>query len=250
MNSTHSSPFLSLQNVLFIAPGSQTAILKDISFQAKKSEIIMLIGSNGSGKSSLLKVINGLYLPSKGAINLLGDALIHMSVRARSHLIATMNQDANLVTFSELTVYENYLMAKEKKRLRANNKKEAADYLQSFNPNLALKLEQQVEKLSGGERQALGLALHLMHKPELILLDEHTSALDPKSAKKLMEITIQAIKESKACAIICTHNLQDALDYGTRLIMMQSGTITLDVREEEKRRLTKEDLLQVYTRDT
>lgn len=235
-------------NVLCLKDICLNHILDGISLEVAREDHIMLIGANGSGKSSLLKVITGEYVPTHGSISFLEKPLIKTSIRKRASLIASMSQDPNLTTFSELSVYENYLIVGGK-----SSRQEAAGYVEPFNPKLAEKLDAKVSTLSGGERQALGLALCLQQRPELVVLDEHTSALDPVSAHRLMKMTMHALLERKGCAIICTHNLEDALRYGNRLIAMKKGKIILDLKGEEKRRISKEALQEIYyarTNDT
>ena len=244
---------VSLQDIRFEI--GKAKILDNINVDVYAGDCIMLIGCNGSGKSSLLKIINGLYRPISGSIELLGNSVYELPLRKRAKFISTMNQDPDLSTFSQLTVYENYLMARAKKAPRmgffkARDKASyiaAAEYLTAFNPHLGDRLHMPAGMLSGGERQSLGLALCLMHSPELIILDEHTSALDPSSAKRVMEITSEAVSKMNSTAIICTHNLQDALCYGNRLIAMRKGRIILDLKQEEKTLISKEELLKIYS---
>ena len=241
---------LSLKKIAFEVQNSHHKILDDVDFEVHEEECVMLIGSNGSGKSSLLKIINGLYHPTAGSIEFLGNSLLDLPVRKRAQHIATLNQDVNLSTFSELTVYENYMMAMAKKetplKKQKNSREIASEYLVRFNPRLPERMDTVTGALSGGERQSLGLGLCMMHHPNLLLLDEHTSALDPSSARRLMEMTAAAVSENKLTAIICTHNLQDALHYGNRLIAMRKGSIILDLKQNKKKSITKEELLKIY----
>lgn len=241
---------LSLKDIHLEVGIPKSTVLKDINLVVSAGDCIMLIGSNGSGKSSLLKVINGLYKPSLGTIDLLGNNLLTLPLRKRSQFIATINQDPDLSTFSQLTVYENFLMARMKKKGPVSEKISChivTEYLTRFHPNLGKSLYMPAGQLSGGERQSLGLALCLMHIPDVLLFDEHTSALDPASAKKVMDMTAAAITKNRSTAIICTHNIQDALHYGNRLIVMQKGHIVLDLPQEQKEQISKEELLSVYT---
>jgi putative tryptophan/tyrosine transport system ATP-binding protein len=223
------NPLLSISDVGF------HSILKDIELEVYQGDCIMLIGGNGSGKSTLLKAIHGLITPTIGTID------------TKEVSIASMNQDPELSTFSDLTVYENYCMAFYKQKgARKPTKEQAIAYLQSFNPTFALRIDTICKKLSGGERQALGLALCLMHEPELVLLDEHTSALDPATSKKLMDLTAHTLSQSNATAIICTHQLCDALQFGNRLLFMKQGRIAANYNAQQKSLLTKEELLSLY----
>lgn len=225
-------------------------ILKEISLEIESGECAMLIGPNGSGKSSLLKTISGIHVPTSGSLHFLGKPLSQFTLSERAQFIGTMSQDPNLSSFSELTIYENFVIAQKKPRWFGSAKasrSNAAEYLGQFSEKLSSFLDTPSGMLSGGERQSLGLALCLMHHPQLMLLDEHTSALDPASSKKLMELTFSTLAARGASALICTHNLQDALEYGNRLIAMKGGRIILDLKKEQKERLTKKDLLDLYT---
>lgn len=228
---------LSLSNISFSI--DETKIIDGMNLHIKHGDVVMLIGSNGSGKSTLLKLISGALHPSAGEIHF-EDQLLPHSIRKRAQSIATINQDPNCTTFSELTVYENYLI--QKKGLYAH----AKEYLVNFHPQLPDRLHTPAGKLSGGERQALALALCLLRDPKLLLLDEHTSALDPESSCRLMAITAQAVTKHRVASLICTHNLSDALQYGNRLIALKKGKIILDAAHDEKKDLKKEDLLKLY----
>ncbi len=231
-------PLLSIKNLSY-SLSNGNILVRDMSIDLFPGDCMMLIGSNGSGKSTLLKLISGALTPTSGAIYLEAE-ILRTSIRKRAHSIATMNQDPNAATFSELSVYENYLI-----RTRGSLQM-AKDYLYPFNPKLPDRMNTPAGKLSGGERQALGLALCLLSHPKLLLLDEHTSALDPESEKRLMEITYDAIRSRNITAIICTHNVSDALHYGNRLIALQRGSLLADISAEEKKNISKEDLFTFY----
>ena len=246
-------PLLSLTNIFLKVPSKESPILNDVSLDVFKEEFIILLGSNGSGKSSLLKIINGLFSPTSGHLALLGKDLLQSSLSQRSKSIVTLTQDLNLSTFSDLTILENCLIALHRNKNTSSffsskeEQKKIKTHLHFYNPNLSEKLNTAVSTLSGGERQTIALAMNLWNTPSLLLLDEHTSALDPHMAKKLMHLTHETAKEKKVTTFVATHNLEDALNYGTRLIAMNQGKIVLDVSHEEKKQLTKEKLLALYS---
>ena len=181
-----------------------------------------------------------------------GKELKTCCISSRAQSIITLTQDLNLSTFSEMTVLENCLISMERKRrfsFALSTKKEReriAKYLGEFNENLVDKLNDPISSLSGGERQTVAFAMSLWSFPSLLLLDEHTSALDPYMAKKLMHLTHEKALQQGITTVMTTHQLDDALQYGNRLIIMRQGKIALDVRSSEKQKLTKNDLLSYY----
>ncbi|MBS0627890.1 MAG: ATP-binding cassette domain-containing protein [Verrucomicrobia bacterium] len=247
-------PLLSLTEISLKVPSKETPILDNLSLDIFRGEFIILLGSNGCGKSSLLKVVNGLSTPTSGSLYFKKENLLQKSLTQRSKSIVTLTQDLNLSTFSDLTVLENCLIALHRNKLTSfsfsskEKQKKIKAYLEIYNPNLAEKLAMPVSSLSGGERQTLALAMNLWISPSLLLLDEHTSALDPYMAKKLMHLTHEITERQQVTTVVATHNLDDALTYGTRLIVMKQGKIILDVPHEEKRKLTYEMLLSLYSK--
>lgn len=246
-------PLLSLTKVSLKVPSKETPIIHDLSLDVFPGEFIILLGSNGCGKSSLLKIINGLFVPTSGEISFQDKNLLELSLPQRSQSIVTLTQDLNLSTFSDLSVLENCLIALQRNKTTSisfsskEEQKKIKEQLHDYNPNLSEKLGVPVSTLSGGERQTLALAMNLWATPSLLLLDEHTSALDPHMAKKLMSLTHETARKQKITTLMATHNLEDALSYGTRLIVMSQGKIVLDVSNEEKRQLTRETLLSLYS---
>lgn len=213
---------IKLEQVSYRVPNMDRAILDNVSLSINQGDFIVILGSNGSGKSSLLKTLNKTVKPQSGHI-----------VREAKR-IATLGQSIDHSTYASLTVAENCRMVSKKKL------PEVAVTLQRFHPDLPHKLNTPTGRLSGGQRQGLALALCLLSEPDLLLLDEHTSALDPKIAKAIMEIT--ASIEGVTIAMT-THSLDDALTHGNRLIVMRSGQIVL---ESKKEAITKQDLLKYY----
>lgn len=241
---------LSLRNILLGIPTRERPILDNLSLDVSSDDFIILLGSNGSGKSSLLKLINGHLFPSQGDVLLHGQSIVKKPIYKRARSIATLSQDLSISTFGHLTVLDNCKIAMHRYNTfslsRSQEKGKIAAYLSSFHPHLQEKLHQRTACLSGGERQALALAMALCHTPSFLLLDEHTSALDPGMAEKILHLTHTKIIEKKIPTIMTTHRLEDALLYGNRIIALDQGRVVLDVSKEEKRALTYEKLRSLY----
>lgn len=223
------STILSLQHVSLQLPSVEKPILSDIHYQVKEGDFIVLLGSNGSGKSSLLKLLDNRYQSTSGVIH-----------KAPHCTMRTLTQNCHESLFTSLTVLENYYLFTLNKKA---DKHFFADYIKKFNVNLANKLDQTVEKLSGGEKQALALALSVLHPPKILLLDEHTSALDPKSAQQLMALTQQVVSQNHMTCILTTHDLDIALQYGNRILALRNGRMLQVIDDGEKAKLDQTTLL-------
>ena len=201
------------------------------------------MGSNGSGKSSLLKLIDRTYQPTNGDIQLDNKPLKNFPNKKLSQKIVTLTQDYHKSLFCSLTVWENCLLAQERHK---NNftKDYFVDYLNQYNPNLSKKFSILTNELSGGEKQALALALSVLQPPEILLLDEHTSSLDPQTAQVLMDITARVIKDKNMTCLMTTHDLDIALQYGNRILVLQHGQILHCYEAENKVKLTHQLLLE------
>lgn len=240
---------LSIENVSLKLSGIEKPILSHINYQIHQGDFIIILGSNGSGKSSLLKLLDRRYQSTSGNILLHNKPLAALSSKEFSHKIITLTQNTHDSLFSSLTVFENYLLVKQRHQSRFfsfRHKKDRdyfAGYLQDFNPNLPHKLDQIVDKLSGGEKQALALALSVLYPPEILLLDEHTSALDPKSAHNLMAITQRVVKKHQITCLLTTHDLDIAMQFGNRILALRQGEIFQKIDLDKKIHLTQQDLL-------
>lgn len=243
-------PMLELRNVGLSFNGLNKGILHDINYQVNGGDFVILLGSNGSGKSSLLKIIDRRYRASAGNVKLNGQDLGHYQQRDFCNQVITLTQSCADSLFPSLTVLENCMLAKqryENKLLRLHTTTAEysffANYLKPFNLNLTNKLNVMVCSLSGGEQQALALALSVLSKPKILLLDEHTSALDPQSAKRLMQITESVVRKHRITCILSTHDLHLALNYGDRILALGNGRILKCIESAEKSQLQPQDLL-------
>lgn len=231
---------LNFSHVSFAVPTIEKPILDNLSFAIQPQEFVIILGANGSGKSSLLKLIGGEYLPSKGIL------------KNEAKRLAYLSQDTSQTLFHDLTVLENCCLNEQKVKATPfrlttrGERQEYKSYLSSFHPHLSHKMDTRVQNLSGGERQSLALALALKQQPDLLLLDEHTSALDPKTAEGIMHRTNESIQQHGLSALMVTHNMQQALDYGSRLIGLKEGQIVLDKTGSYKTNLNKKQLMELY----
>lgn len=222
---------LNVDNISLNLPGVGHPILENVTYQINEGDFVILLGSNGSGKSSLLKVIDGRYKKSSGKITL------HHQAGKKG--VTTVTQSSADALFMPLTVYENFLLIADGKGTR----EQCQTYLQTFNPKLASKLDDLASRLSGGERQALVLALATYQPCDLLLLDEHTAALDPVTSERLMKLTANIITEKKLTCVMTTHDLDDALKFGNRILSLRHGRVHATIDEHEKNSMTVEKLL-------
>lgn len=229
--------------------------LQNINLQLKKGEFVTVIGGNGAGKSTLMNVISGYLIPDVGDIFIDENRVGHLPEYKRSKYIGRVFQDPMAGTAPSMTIEENLSMAfsRDKKRtlklgITKKRKEMFRDYLSTLNLGLENRLTAKVGLLSGGERQALSLLMATFTEPKILLLDEHTAALDPARAELITKITADVVEKFELSTLMVTHNMQQALDLGDRLIMMDAGQIILDVRGEEKKNLTIENLLQEFQR--
>lgn len=232
---------------------SETTLYQNLSLDVKEGEFVTIIGSNGSGKSTLLNLICGQVAPDKGSIEFLGRDLLKVKNYKRFEKISRVYQDPVAGTSPSLTVLENLSLALDKgklfnlnKAVRSDMKSYFVEQLRSLDLGLEEKLDVRVGQLSGGQRQALSLLMSLMNEPEMLLLDEHTAALDPKSSETIMELTQEMVSKRSMTTIMVTHNLQHALDYGSRLLMFHQGRIIADISGDEKKSLVREDLIKLF----
>lgn len=236
-------------------PGSvnELCLFKDFNLTVKDGEFVSVVGSNGSGKTSMLNIICGSIAVDSGKILIHGEDITKQKDYIRQRRIGRVYQDPAKGTCPSMTILENMSIAENKGKPynlgRGVNKAKLETYREMLRPlNLGLedKMGVQVGSLSGGQRQALALLMATMTPIDFLILDEHTAALDPKTAEIIMELTDQVVKEKKVTTIMVTHNLRYAVEYGNRLIMMHEGKIIYDVSGEEKKNLKVADLLAKF----
>ncbi len=230
--------------------------LANVSVEIKEGEVVSIIGGNGSGKSTFLNIISGIYSPDCGEVIIDGVDVTKLPEYERAKYLGRVFQDPLMGTAANMSILENLYVAKRKgmkKTLKWGfNKHDTETFKQklaTLNLGLEERIEQKIGLLSGGQRQAVTLIMATLNKPKLLLLDEHTAALDPKTAKIVLEMTEKMVKEEKITTIMITHNMKDAIKYGNRLLMFNNGKIIFDVQGEEKQKLTIENLLQKFEND-
>ena len=229
--------------------------LRGVSLTLKDGDFCTVIGGNGAGKSTLLNAVAGTWTVDGGSISIGGVDVTHLPDHKRAPYIGRVFQDPMLGTAPTMQILENLALAArrgQRRGLRWGVTKAEKEQYQEMLKNLDLGLEdrmrQPVGLLSGGQRQALTLLMATLKKPKLLLLDEHTAALDPKTAAKVLELSDRIVAESHLTTMMVTHNMKDAIQHGNRLIMMYDGKIVIDVSGEEKKKLTVPQLLELFSK--
>ncbi len=237
-------------------PGTINAktALNGLDLHLKDGDFVTVIGGNGAGKSTLLNAIAGVWKPDYGTIEIDGVDVTNMPEHKRAQYLGRVFQDPMKGTAPDMEIAENLSIAArrgtKRKLIRGCRKADRAEYkklLATLELGLEERLSAKVGLLSGGQRQAVTLLMATLRRPKLLLLDEHTAALDPKTAAKVLEITDRIVQENKLTTLMITHNMKDAIAHGNRLIMMHEGRIIVDVEGEEKKRLTVENLMNLFT---
>ncbi len=249
---------LELKNITKIFnPGSVTemCLFEDFNLTVEEGEFVSIVGSNGSGKTSLLNIICGSIPIDEGDCLIGGESIRKQKEFTRYKRIGRVYQDPSLGTCPNMTILENMSMADNKGKpfglTGGINRKRAAFYkeqLASLGLGLEDKMNVRVGSLSGGQRQAVSLLMATLTPLDFLILDEHTAALDPRTAEIIMELTDKIVKEKNLTAIMVTHNLRYAVEYGTRLLMMDKGNIVLDKSGEEKKNMKTDDILHIFNR--
>ena len=236
-------------------PGTinEKTALNGLSLKLNDGDFVTVIGGNGAGKSTMLNAVAGTWLVDEGQILIDGHDVTKLPEYKRAAYLGRVFQDPMTGTAATMEIQENLALAKrrsKKRFLRAGiSKAESAEYrelLKVLGLGLEDRLTSKVGLLSGGQRQALTLLMATLQKPKLLLLDEHTAALDPKTAAKVLEITDMIVNRDHLTTMMITHNMKDAILHGNRLIMMMDGRIILDIAGEEKKKLTVRDLLDQF----
>ncbi|MCR4855023.1 MAG: ABC transporter ATP-binding protein [Erysipelotrichaceae bacterium] len=227
--------------------------LDGVDLLLEDGEFVTVIGSNGAGKSTLLNAIAGVWLVDEGKIQIDDVDVTKLSEDKRAQYIGRVFQDPMMGTAADMWIEENLALAHRRGKKRGlskgiyNEERETFKMLlKEFDLGLEDRLSTKVGLLSGGQRQALTLIMATLQSPRLLLLDEHTAALDPKTAAKVLDVTEKIVRKSGLTTFMVTHNMRDAIHHGDRLLMLNNGKIILDIRGEEKKKLTVESLLERF----
>lgn len=247
--------FISIENInktFFPNSNREHHALKNINLQINKGDFITIVGGNGAGKSTLLNALAGNFIVDSGKIIVDGKDVTNLAEHKRATYISRVFQNSLQGTAPRMTVAENMALAYkrgEKRTFKFALSKDNNNYFKEQLATLGLGLESRLNAemglLSGGQRQAISLLMATMKTPELLLLDEHTAALDPKTQKIIMNLTDTKVAEKNITSLMITHNIQDALKYGNRLIVMHQGQLVRDFSKEEKEKLTTMDIYNI-----
>ena len=228
-------------------------ILNDVSLDIYEHDFITILGGNGAGKSTLFNSIAGTLPLTSGSIRIMGEDVTHFSPEKRAKYLSRVFQDPKMGTAPRMTVAENLLIAKFRGEKRGLFPRRLSAYKEEFQATIEKvgngiekHLDTPIEFLSGGQRQALSLLMATLKRPELLLLDEHTAALDPKTSVALMELTDDFVSKDKLTALMITHHMEDALKYGNRLIVMKESRIIQDLNKDEKAKMKISDYYQLF----
>ena len=228
-------------------------ILNDVSLHIYEHDFITILGGNGAGKSTLFNSIAGTLPLTSGSIRIMGEDVTNFSPEKRAKYLSRVFQDPKMGTSPRMTVAENLLIAKFRGERRGLVPRRLSSYREEFQNTinkigngLEKHLDTPIEFLSGGQRQALSLLMATLKRPELLLLDEHTAALDPKTSVALMELTDDFVSKDHLTALMITHHMEDALKYGNRLIVMKEGRIIQDLNKDEKAKMKISDYYQLF----
>ena len=236
-------------------PGTinEKVALNGLSLTLKEGDFVTVIGGNGAGKSTMLNAVAGTWMVDEGQILIDGTDVTKLSEHKRAEYLGRVFQDPMTGTAATMGIEENLALAKRRGKRRSllqgithKERDEYKELLKVLDLGLENRLTSKVGLLSGGQRQALTLLMATLKKPKLLLLDEHTAALDPKTAAKVLEITDMIVNRDHLTTMMITHNMQDAINHGNRLIMMMEGKIILDIEGEEKKKLTVRNLLDQF----
>ncbi|KFN87304.1 MULTISPECIES: ABC transporter ATP-binding protein [Streptococcus] len=228
-------------------------ILDDVNLTIYEHDFLTILGGNGAGKSTLFNVIAGTLMLTSGSISILGKDVTHLPAEKRANYLARVFQDPKMGTAPRMTVAENLLIAKYRGEKRGLLPRKIHSFTDEFKKLVARTgngLEKHLDTptglLSGGQRQALSLLMATLKRPELLLLDEHTAALDPKTSVSLMNLTDEFVTGDQLTALMITHHMEDALKYGNRLIVMKDGKIIKDLNQDEKAQMAIADYYQLF----
>ncbi len=238
-------------------PGTVTEkkALTDLCLELEAGDFCTVIGGNGAGKSTMLNTVAGTFLPDSGSIRVGGNDVTRLKEYRRARYLGRVFQDPMMGTAATMSIEENLALARrrgQRRTLRWGISNRERDEYRRALAGLELGLEDRMPSkvglLSGGQRQALTLLMATLRKPEVLLLDEHTAALDPVTASRVLKLTDQMVRENRLTTLMVTHNMNDALAYGNRLVMMDNGRVILDIAGEEKKKTTVADLMEMFVK--
>ena len=228
--------------------------LNGLSLHLNPGDFVTVIGGNGAGKSTMLNCVSGVYTVDEGSVVIDGVDVTHLPEYKRAQYIGRVFQDPMMGTAATMQIEENLALASRRGKIRTlrsgitkAEREEYREQLKILDLGLEDRMTAKVGLLSGGQRQALTQLMATLRKPKLLLLDEHTAALDPKTAAKVLEVTERIVTKNNLTTLMITHNMRDAITYGNRLIMMYNGHVVVDVAGEEKKKLTVEQLLSLFS---
>ena len=233
---------------------NEKTALKGLNLELKEGDFVTVIGGNGAGKSTMLNAITGVFGVDEGKIVIDGVDVTHLPEYKRAQYIGRVFQDPMMGTAATMQIEENLALAARRGKVRNlrvgitnAEREEYREQLKILDLGLEDRMTSKVGLLSGGQRQALTLLMATLRKPKLLLLDEHTAALDPKTAAKVLEATEKIVRKDNLTTLMITHNMRDAMAHGNRLVMMYDGHVVVDVSGEEKKKLTVEQLLNLFS---
>jgi putative tryptophan/tyrosine transport system ATP-binding protein len=243
----------SLDKSFHIGTVNETRVFDDFSLTIEEGDFITVIGSNGAGKSTLLNLISGDLEIDSGNLIYEGEDVGKTTNFERAKYMSRVFQDPSMGVSPSMTILENLSMAWNKnnrnpfsKGIRTKQREYFKEILKECELGLEDMLDKQVNHLSGGQKQALSLIMAIIHQPKILLLDEHTAALDPNTAHKILEITERLVRRDSVTTMMITHNMNDAIKYGNRLLMLDKGKIILDLDSDEKQKMTSEKLIEHF----
>lgn len=243
-----------LNKTFELGGGTTKRAIKDLDFHAQKGDFVTIVGSNGAGKSTLLNLVAGVYSPDSGKIFINGIDITDLPEHKRAKFIGRVFQDPMMGTASTMTLEENLAMALKRGQKRnlklgvKGNRDKFRNTLSKLDLGLEDRLTDQVRLLSGGQRQSLTLMMATLNAPPVLLLDEHTAALDPKTASCIIDMTKEIVADNELTVLMVTHNLQQALEVGNRTIMMHDGEIVLDLFGKEREDTSVDTLLEEFSK--
>jgi len=233
-------------------PGEKT-VIRNLDFTVEKGDFITVVGSNGAGKTTLFNLISGSIFPTQGKILIKGKEVTRDPEYKRAKAIGRIFQDPLAGTASNMTLEDNMMITSTKGfkwpkiSLTRTMRQSFQEQVKQLEMGLESRLKENVNTLSGGQRQALTLLMTVTSNPDILLLDEHTAALDPRNAELVMALTKRFINEKGLTTLMVTHNMNHAIEFGNRLIMMDQGEIIIDVKQEAKKQLTKKRLIEMFS---